>query len=101
MYDKLDLDNLTDDQLYDKIQKLNRMVSYYIGIGMTSMVESVELNMAMLQEEHEYRMKMKVENANREREKSTTSRFTRKNKKQKKENPNIIATLGHIKGVDD
>ena len=102
MYDLIDPKKLTDEELMSKILKSNQMVMNYRGTQYSEMVSSLESLIGVLEEESEYRKKIKKEKSVKDKEKASTVRYGRRKKsKKKKENPNIIATFGHIKGVDD
>ncbi len=102
MYDLIDPKDLSDEELMAKLLKSNQMLMNYRGTQFQGMVDSLESLIGVLGEEAEYRQQMKQEEANKEREKQSAGRYGRKKKsKKKKPNPNVVATLGHIKGVDD
>lgn len=102
MYDLLDPKGLSDEELMAKLLKSNQMVMAYRGTQYSHMVDSLESLIGVLGEEAEYRQRMKEEETRKETEKQSVSRYGRKKKTNKKKvNPNVVVTLGHIKGVDD
>ena len=104
MYDLLDPKELSDEEIEAKIFKSNQMLNTYTGKGahFQQAIIQLEALLGVLGEELEYRRKTKAEESRKEVEKQSVSRYGRKKRsKQKPKNPNIVATLGHIKGVDD
>ena len=96
--------SLTDQELYDKILKLNTMSMHYARLGLSSMTASIEDNLAILKDELAYRTEVKAAADLIEKEvtEKHKTRFSQKKRvKAKKINPNVVATFGHIKGVDD
>jgi hypothetical protein len=104
MYEFIDPTTLTATELSERILKANKMLMAYHQTGHLEMIKSLESLLGVLGEESEYRMLKKIEETKKEElaiEKQS-SKYSRKKKTKKKEpNPNIVITLGYIKGVDD
>jgi hypothetical protein len=60
MYEFCDPKALTDEELFERIRKINQLISFEIQMGHNSMVRNMELTVAILLEEHEYRASLKA-----------------------------------------
>lgn len=103
MYEIMDPKKLSDEEVQQKCRKLNQMIMAYRQTGHMAMIQSMEITLAILEEEWEYRMHMKADSIEKERNKQ----IDRVNSKRKKGSvkPPIkktdTITIGFIKGVDD
>lgn len=107
MYDIFDPKDLDDDELLARIQRARHFIGVHVSEGHDSLVHSIELTLAVMEEEQEYRAKKRQEDHvadMKKRKKQMAARASRSDPKpvedEKKEDNGTI-TLGHISGVDD
>jgi len=106
MYDFFDPTKLQDKEIEEKRYKLTNMVMAYRNSGHIHLVDSLELTLAVLEEEWEFRLAKKAAMVDSDRKKAVekaNAKSRKKNVSKKdaiKTNPDIIIA-GYIKGVDD
>jgi len=105
MYEIFDPSKMSDQELDERRYKVTNMIMSYRRTGHIQLVESLEMTLAVMEEEWEYRMGRKAEEAEKERKRvleRSQSKHKKKNstKKEPPKNPDIIIA-GFIKGVDD
>ena len=107
MFDPKDF---SDTELFDRAMKARHMISVAIQGGHEELIHSIEITLAVIEEEQEYRLEKSREDqrvakelqaANRMKRQRRTKKGKSKGTKTKPlKNPSAI-TLGHIPGVDD
>lgn len=95
MYDVFDPTSLSDEELYDRIIKARGLVSTYMQSGYIAMAHSIEMTLAVMDEEREYRMFQQ-----RERQAEEAKRRTIRNPNETYVEKSPHITLGKIEGVD-
>lgn len=107
MYGIFDPKDLSEAELQDRIQRARHFIGVQIDMGHNSLVDSLNLTLAVLEEEHEYRVLKQREEYKTEMEENSKRQRRRptlkdKEEKPKKEKPKSTAlNIGHISGVDD
>lgn len=105
MYDIFNPKDLSDDELQERIQKARHFAGLHIDAGHNSLVDSIELTLAVMEEEQEFRTLKKREDYQKEMKQNAKKQRRRPNlseKPEKEEKPKSeTITLGHISGVDD
>lgn len=105
MYDIFSPSELSDDELFSRIQQAHHFLGVHMDAGHDSLVHSIVLTIAVMEEEQEYRMKKKKDEFEKESKeranRSTRRRGVRGEKEapeQKKDDGSI--TIGRIEGID-
>ena len=102
MYDIFDPSKLTDDDLRNKRFELSNAIINYRRTNYMHLVESMELTLAVVEEELEYRFAKATEVSEAARlKKIKAMKYKKKGTKKKAVIKPDYITIGFIKGVDD
>jgi len=103
MYDIFNPKDLSDDDLFERIQKANHFLGVHISQGHDSLVHNLHILIAVMEEEQEYRsLKRKTEHEDEIKKRLKASNKRKgKDTEISKDVENGTSTLGRIDGIDD
>lgn len=103
MYPIFDPSKLDDEQLFNKLQEVRMHLGQHTNLGHDSLIHSMEISIAVMEEELETRQLK----AQTDREKEFRKKVKRINKhptskpQDDDEDDSDTITIGHIEGIDD
>jgi hypothetical protein len=100
MYGIFDPKDLSDEEIAAKRAGLNKHIADYRNTQYQHLVHSMEITLAVLEEEYEYRQLKKMEEISANAAKPSKHDKRKKQSAKTQKNPNVI-NVGFIKGVDD
>lgn len=105
MYPIFDPSKMSDDDLFNKMQEARMYLGHHINLGHDSLVHSMEVTIAVIEEELEARQLKSLADKEKEHRKKMKKLNKVPNYKpdfdDEDEDDNEVITIGHIPGVDD
>lgn len=106
MYDLFDPTELSDDELFSRMMRARHFLGVHISQGNDGLVHSIEMTLAVMEEEQIYRDLKKQEAVLQDTLKRKQKSESKRRKRNKIKEPKVVGdpntiTIGHIAGVDD